>query len=186
MHNLQPLKPMGSKEPASTVVGGVTILENTGLALASVAARTGQETACRAALDALLQSSAPGPGQTLFAQPYSAIWMSQDQWLLSAPFETHEQIATMIKPDFASSASITEQTDGWVCFDISGDSVTDMFERLCAAPVRRLHTGSAQRTTIHHISCFIVIQNNGVRVLGPRSFAASLHHALVTAAQSVA
>jgi len=186
VHSLQPITPLGSAEPEHSVVGGITIAENTELALASVAARSSQEPACRTILKTLLKSPAPEPGQALFAHPYSAIWMAQDQWLVSAPFDTHEQIASLLKSDFASTASITEQTDGWVCFDVSGENLTDMFERLCPAPVRRFQTGSAQRTTIHHITCFLITQSSGIRVLGPQSSAASLHHALVTAAGSVA
>lgn len=186
MHDLQPVTSMGLTEPAASIVGDVTILENNGLAFASVAARTGQEATCRSTLDGLLTMPAPKPGQAQFAHPYSAIWIAQDQWLISAPFDTHEQIARMLKTDFASSASITEQTDGWVCFDISGNNIVEMFERLCPVPVRRLRTGTAQRTTIHHIGCFAVLQDSLIRVLGPRSSAVSLHHALVTAARSVA
>ena len=94
-------------------------------------------------------------------------------------------IVAILKPAFGNAASITEQTDAWVRFDVSGNDLPSMFERLCAFDLRSHGTGSATRTVIDHLGCYIVIRGEALlSVIGPRSSARSLHHALVVAAQS--
>lgn len=61
-------------------------------------------------------------------------------------------------------------------------------ELLCPINVRQMTTGDAQRTSIHHLGCFVLRRDpsDWVRILGPRASAGSLHHAIVTAMRSVA
>lgn len=188
MHDLKPQTALGAATPVNITIGSVKIKENNGLALASVTARRGQEESCRAALADWLGLEAPSPGRAVITDARAAVWMAQDQWLLSALFDDFEEIVQELKPVFRQSASITEQTAAWVCFDISGIAVVDMFERLCPMNVRQAQAGDATRTTIHHMGCFaICIETSAhLRVLGPRSSAESLHHALVTAARAIA
>ena len=58
---------------------------------------------------------------------------------------------------------------------------------LSGADTRRMQAGSATRTAIHHMHCVIVCRASGTdfTILGPRSSAASLHHALAAAAASL-
>jgi sarcosine oxidase subunit gamma len=178
---------LGGTEPRTDTIGTVTITEVPDLALASVAARLGREAACVKALRRIIGADLPEPGKAVLASPLAAVWMGPDQWMIGALFDTHEDLAARLKASLKDAASVTEQSDGWVCFDVTGADVVPMFERLCAAPVRRLQAGDAQRTTIHQMGCFVICGAAGahLRVLGPRSSANSLHHALVQAAKSV-
>lgn len=187
MHDLTPLTALGGTTPQVDTIGTVTITEVPDLALASVTARHGQEKPCTQALGKLLGDRLPGPGRALLATPLAAVWIGPDQWMIGAPFDSHEDLADRLKSTLKATASVTEQSDAWVCFDVTGAAVTPMFERLCPAPVRRMQAGEAQRTTIHHLGCFVICGLPGahLRVLGARSSAGSLHHALVQAAQSV-
>ncbi|MEL6682896.1 MAG: hypothetical protein AAFQ09_09650, partial [Pseudomonadota bacterium] len=47
MHDLKPITALGGAEPRTDTIGTVTIAENDGVSLASVAARLGQEAACQ-------------------------------------------------------------------------------------------------------------------------------------------
>lgn len=187
MHNLQTVTALGGAEPRVDTFDHVTISENDGLALASVAARLGSEEACHRSLKDLF-GAVPTPGKAILRDPEAGFWMGPDQWMIGAPKATHELLADDLKSRFGTAASVTEQSGGWVCFDVVGAGMVDMFELLCAAPVRRMQVGDAQRTVIHQLGCFVIRRNDPqhLRILGPRASAGTLHHALMTAAQSTA
>ncbi len=187
MHNLSPTSALGASAPRADEIGTIQMSENFGLALASVSARHGQEARCADELSTYIGATAPGPARAVIGEPFAAFWTGLDQWMVSAPFETHELLADDLKASLQDAASVTEQTDGWVVFDVTGAGVVDLFERLCPAPARRMVAGDGQRTTIHHIGCFLNChaEAQGFQVLGPRSSAGTLHHALMTVARAV-
>lgn len=186
MHNLKPITALGGTEPRVDVVAGVTLTENPGIALASLTARRGHEAACRAHLADVLEGPAPGPGKCQLHDPEVAFWMGPDQWMVGAPFDTHEDFAARLSARFGETASITEQTDAWVCFDLQGDKMEAVIELCCNVNIRAMKTDDATRTIIHHLGCFVLRHNPSdlVRILGPRASAGSLHHALLTAMKS--
>ena len=186
MHNLSPLTPLGGSAPQIDTVADLTCTEQCDLALASVAARLGQEKACAAALQKLLGAAPPVAGKAHLAAPYSAVWAGPDQWMLGADFATHEDIAAQLKSALKDTASITEQTDAWCCFDLSGEGIAAVMELLCPVNMRALASGDATRTTIHHLGCFVICgdPDGFLRILGPRASAGSLHHAILTAMRS--
>lgn len=185
MHDLQPITALGGQIPRQDTVAALMLTENPDLALASVAARLGQETACHKHLKALI-SAVPGPGECKTAKGTDAFWTSPDMWMVTAPFATHEDLAAQLKQRFKATASVTEQTDAWCCFDLTGTGVEDVMELLCPVPIRTMVAGQVQRTSIDHLGCFVVHRGStdGLRIFGPRSSAGSLHHALLTAMRS--
>lgn len=187
MHDLQPVTALGGTTARIDRYDGITIAENDSLALASVAARLGRERACHEALSNLL-GKVPEAGRAVFHDPEDGFWMGPDQWMISAPRATHELLADAMKNLFGDNASVTEQSGAWVCFDVMGSAMPDICERLCAVPIRKMAAGDAQRTMIHQLGCFVIRHENAdhIRILGPRASTGSLHHALITTAESVA
>ncbi len=187
MHDLISTTALGGTEPQINTFPHVTITENDGVALASVAARMGHEKACHAALKKLL-GAVPGPGRAQLHDPEAGFWMGPDQWMIGAPKASHELLADTLKDLLGDAASVTEQSGAWVCFDITGPAMPEMCERLCGVPIRQMQSGDAQRTVIHQLGCFVIRReaDDHIRVFGPRASAATLHHALITAAKSVA
>lgn len=187
MHDLKPVTALGGSTPRVDTFDHITISENDGLALASVAARQGHEAACRAALAALL-GAVPCPGRCQLHDPEAGFWIGPDQWMIGAPRASHELLADQLKALFGNSASVTEQSGAWVTFDVIGPAMPDICERLCNIPIRQMIAGDAQRTVIHQLGCFVIRRQNDnhIRILGPRSAAGTLHHALITAAKSTA
>lgn len=187
MHDLAPITALGGTAPREDTVGSVTLTEKPGFALASVAARMGQEDACRAHLKDVI-GAVPAPGKIHLHDPEAGFWMGPDLWMVGAPFETHEDLADQLKARFGETASITEQTDAWVVFDLRGAGMEDVIERLCAVDIRAMKTGDGTRTVIDHLGCFVLRRDpeDWVRILGPRSSAGSLHHAILTAMYSAA
>lgn len=187
MHDLRPTTALGGQTPQVDTFANVTIAENDGLALTSVAARLGQEKSCHAALKKLL-GEVPLPGRAVLRDSEAGFWMGPDQWMIGAPRDTHELLADTLKDRFGDAASITEQSGAWVCFDVIGPAMPDLCERLCAIPIRKMVAGDAQRTVIHQLGCFVIRRQteDHIRILGPRASAGTLHHALVTATLSAA
>ena len=185
MHNLVAITALGGSTPREDRVAGVTLTENPSIALASVAARMGREAVCRKHLKAVI-GAVPGPGKVQMHDPEAGFWVGPDQWILGAPFDTFEDWATQLKARFDETASVTEQTDAWVCFDLRGSGMEAVMELLCNVNIRDMQTGDAQRTSIHHLGCFVLRRDpsNWVRILGPRASAGSLHHAILTAMKS--
>ena len=187
MHDLQPLTALGDTTARIDSFAHVTIAENDGLALAFVAARLGHEKACHKTLEALL-GAVPAPGKAVLHDPEAGFWMGPDQWMVGAPRATHDLLADTLGDLFGATASVTEQTGARVCFDVTGPAMPELCERLCAVPIRKMSAGDAHRTIIHQLGCFVLRRKAAdlIRILGPRAAARSLHHALITAAHSVA
>lgn len=186
MHNLKPITALGGTEPRVDIVKNMTLTENSALALASVAARRGHENTCSKHLEELLGSPPPGPGKAKLHDPEAAFWMGPNQWMVGAPFATHDDLEAQLQRRFADTASIAEQTDAWVCFDLRGDGIESVMELLCAIDFPKMQIGDATRTVIHHLGCFVICRdpNDWVRIIGPRASAGSLHHAILTAMKS--
>lgn len=184
MHDLTPTPALGA---AIQTIGSVTIAENTGVALASVAARNGRAADCGVVLNNVL-GAVPDIGKAVLHDPEAGFWVGPDQWMIGAPMDTHEDIAEQLKNKLGDAASVTEQSGAWVVFDVTGEGMPDMCEILCNIPIRKMVAGDVQRTMIHQLGCFVIRRDdaNHIRILGPRASARSLHHALTSAATSVA
>lgn len=165
-------------------VGLLHIAEHPNVALASLARRRdGDLSAAETFLGVALPDVAAWAGNG----PFGVFWTGPGQWMVEAPHATHEDLAARLKAAVGDGASVTEQTDAWVRFDVSGPTVGALFERLCALDLPRMATGTAQRTTIEHMGCFVICRKAGLSfsILGPRSSAACLHHALLTTARAI-
>ena len=179
---------LGGTSPFDETIGGARIREVSEAAMASLAMLKGQGAAFKkAAASRLGELPAPGhavghaAGHGEGGNHASTIWMGPDQYLVEGID------AATLAATFGASAAITDQSDAWVRFDVTGGDVVAMLERLSGADTRRMQAGSATRTAIHHMHCVIVCRAGGTdfTILGPRSSAASLHHALVAAAASL-
>ncbi|AZO11554.1 MULTISPECIES: sarcosine oxidase subunit gamma [unclassified Mesorhizobium] len=187
-HRLHSTTPLGGTTPRVDELPGFRIAENIGVALASIASRLNRQAEFATAAKRFFGFEMPAPGKVSGKAPYTAVWTGVDQWFVEAPFTSHENIAQIVKDGFGDNASVTEQTDGWACFDVGGPAAPAVFERLCALDVHAMAGGAASRTTIEHIGCIVICREARLQfsILGPRSSAASLHHALMAAARSVA
>lgn len=186
MTDLKPITALNGDSAAVDTIATLTIRENPDLALASVAARHGQAETVAARLKEALSLTLPEPAQWTSAGDYAAIWLGPDQWMINAEYGAHALLASELKSIVGDAGSVTEQTDGWCCFDLEGEKLVAAFERLSALDFAKMQTGQANRTSIHHLGCLVVRTETGANVFGPRSSARSLHHALIETAYSVA
>ena len=185
--HLAPLCALGQAVPLRTAIGTITIAENPGHAMASLAARTGQAKNVLKAIKKISKIDLPAPGALVQSGDWQAFWTAPDQWMMTAPFATHEDIAAIVKTAVGDAASVTEQTDGWVRFEITGDDTPAMFELLCNVDIHRMASGRATRTQVEHLGTFLLCHAPGAySLLTLRSAADSMLHALQTAAKAVA
>ncbi|MCC5954480.1 MAG: sarcosine oxidase subunit gamma [Natronohydrobacter sp.] len=185
MHDLAPMTPLGASAPRRDTIGPVTITEAPDWALTSVAARLGQEATSQAALEKVMGNPAPGIAGHTSGAIFSAFWIGPHIWMVEAPYATHPDLAAQIKATCADTASVTDQTGAWVRFDLTGDDLPRLMERLCNLDMGKMQAGTARRTVIEHLGCYVIRHADSITIYGPRSSAKSLHHALVTVAKSV-
>lgn len=187
-HSLHSLCALGGTEPVSHVIGTVRITENPAIAMASLGARHGREAALAASAAGLIGCPLPGPGGMAGEGHWAAFWTSPGQWMLTAPFASHEDIAAIVKATVGADGSVTEQTDGWVRFEVEGAGAVAMLQRLCNVDVEAMQAGQATRSQIEHLGTFVLCHRarTAFSLITLRSGAASMLHALETAARSVA
>lgn len=185
-HRLKPITPLGGDTPRQDRISGVTITEVVDTALAALAARQSKAAEFAASARAFFGFDLPAPAKVAGGGVYTAFWTGPEQWFIEAPFASHEDIASLVKAGFGDTASVTEQTDGWGRFDLEGEGVISVFELLSNLDLGKLPSGGTSRSMIEHLGCLVICREQGrhYSVYGPRSSAASLHHALVTAARS--
>lgn len=182
---LKPLTALGHDAPVVEHIGPWTLTERADVALASLALRRGREAQVR---ELAVQADLPLPTAAMAAQgpTWGAFWMTPEMWMVEAPFASHEDIRAHLLAIFGEAASITEQTDAWVRFDLGGEGLVRVLERLSNFDLGRAAAGSATRTVVEHLGCYLIKRSEAlVTLYGPRSSAGSLHHALVVAAKSV-
>lgn len=186
MASLTALTALGGITACDQTIGGIRITEVADTCLASLAVRRGRTTSFKRAVKKALGTDLPPPGRRIGTDARGMIWMGPDQYLAeTAPGGT--DLAGELGKAFGTTASITDQSDAWVRFDITGDDVPAMLERLSAADTRRMRADAAVRTPVHHMLCVLVCRDAGTSftIYGPRASARSLHHALTAAAASI-
>ncbi|WP_339115312.1 sarcosine oxidase subunit gamma [Thioclava sp. GXIMD2076] len=170
------LTALGETAPKVETFGSMTLTERPDIALASLAMRRGQS------LSELAGMVLPAPGALAQGAGLTAFWAGQGQWMIEGPSRAHEDFAAWVKTQ-AEGASVTEQTDGWVAFDVTGEDVEALLERLVNLPDAAKATGMATRTGLHHMSVFLLrLAPDHCRIWGMRSYAGSLWHTLNEAA----
>lgn len=182
---LHALTALGDAAPRVEHIGPFRIVERFDVALASLATRKGRDDDLARAAQAA-GVPLPGPARAEAGAPYGAFWIAPAMWMVEAPFATHEDIVARLKPAFGEAASITEQTDAWVRFDIAAADLAPLLERLCNLDFPTAPVGHAARTVIEHTGCYLIRRAaEEVTLYGPRSSARSLLHAVEVAARSV-
>lgn len=180
MTDLKPITALGTEAPRSETFGALSITENADLALASLALRRG------AAQPVPMGLALPGPGGWVAGQGVAAFWAGAGLWMIEAEGRASEDFAGALKPA-APDCSITEQTDGLVAFEVissaGGAPILRLLEKLVNIDPAGLAPGRATRTGLEHMSVFVIRRaEDRLAVLGMRSEAGTLWHALETAA----
>lgn len=180
MTDLVAVTALGAAAPATARFGALELAEDPGLALASLALRDG---ATPPGLPGLVL---PGPGGWAQGAELAAFWTGPGQWMIEGPGLAETDFAGRVAA-LAPGASVTEQTDAWVAFDIASAGgegpILRLMEKLVNIDLAGFGPGRATRTGLEHMSVFVIRRAaDRLTVLGMRSAAGSLWHALGAAA----
>ena len=181
MTDLAPLTALGAAAHRTAAFGALTLTENADLGLASLAQRRG------APVPVPMGLALPGPGLWHAGNGIAAFWTGPGQWMLEGEDRAEEDFARTVKLA-APECSVTEQTDGFVALEVVSSAGAAPIERLCEKLVNvdlgRFGPGSATRTGLHHMTVFVIRRaEDRLAILGMRSLAGSLWHAVEGAAQ---
>ena len=101
-----------------------------------------------------------------------ALWVRSDSYfIISDEIKLKDLVSA-----FESSASITDQTGGWVIFNIKGQACRFLFEKLLTVDLEDFDEGKVIRTSIAGINCFILCKSkfDQYNILCPISFYESM------------
>ncbi|GGG75072.1 hypothetical protein GCM10011415_24520 [Salipiger pallidus] len=176
MPDLSPLCALGAFDSRSERFGALRLTEVPDLGLVSIALRKGAEAPAPFGL------ALPGPGAWAEGATASALWTGPGQWLLELPGQGAADVVGLVAPE-APGCSLTEQTDGWACIEITSTAgaapLEALRERLVNLAPGTLAPGHGTRTILHHMSVLVIRRApDRLAVLGMRSAADSLWHAL--------
>ena len=175
MTNLLPITALGASAPPSQQFGVHTMRENNGLALVSLAVVRGTPPPTPFGL------TLPAAGNCAMQDDYTAFWTSPDQWIITAENLGETDFAATVQNE-VPNARLTEQTDGWVAFEITAetdDQIGAVLTRVANLPQSDVAVGKAVRTGFDHMTIFLVRRSeNQVTVMVMRTLAVTLWHAL--------
>lgn len=182
--DLSPVMALGGEGAREERFGPLTLVEDHELALASLTLRSGAEQPRPFGLDL------PAPGHRVAGDDISAFWTAPGQWMIAGPGRAGDDFAAEVAAR-APGSSVTEQTDGWVAIIIASSEgaapILRLAERLINVDPDRIAPGCALRTGLDHMSVFAIrLGVERLAIIGMRSQAESLWHALWTTAERLA
>lgn len=184
MPDLKPITALGGATARIVTHGALTLEENAGLALASLALRRGGAEPDPFGL------ALPGPGLWTENDVAAALWTGPGQWLVEGPGRAESDFAAEVA-SACPGCSVTEQTDGFAAFEVrsaAGEApILALMAKLVNLDPARFGPGTATRTGLDHMSVFVIRRAaDRLVVIGMRSAAGTLWHALETAAARLA
>jgi len=160
--------------------GGVTLAAAVDAPMLAIVPFRGREGAVAAVLGAHLP--APGGSETL-ADGSLFVWAGLDHWLLRGPGAD-----AALAGRLAGDAAAVDVSDGWAALVLAGAGWRDVLARLVPldldAGVRP--PGSAASSLLRHVPCVIMVRDDDVLMLVPRSYARSAVEDIARAMDGVA
>ena len=168
---------------------GLDIYESLPVEICSISSNLGQSKRLHETFKQCFDVDLPFPGKLKKYKDGSIFWTGQEQWFIESINSSNPYFDLDMAKVLNGSATITLQTDAWISLDLKGDAALSVLERLIKVDLSPVNfpPGSAIRTSLAHMNVFIQRPNQDIRfkILGPRSYAKSLLHSLVQAADNV-
>ena len=105
-----------------------------------------------------------------------ACWIRKNSYFVMGDIDVKS-----LSSSFNSIASVTNQTGGWICFDLSGMYSQSIFEKLVTFDIDSFKEGDVTRTSINKINCFVLCKekNSNYIIVCPTSFMESMKKRLI-------
>ena len=168
---------------------GLDIYESLPAEICSISSNLGQSKRLQETFKQCFDVDLPFPGKLKHYKDGSIFWTGQEQWFIESINSPNPYFDLDMAKILNGSATITLQTDAWISLDLKGDAVLSVLERLIKVNLDPINfpPESAIRTNLAHMNVFIQRPNQDTRfkILGARSYAKSLLHSLIQAADNV-
>ena len=162
----------------------VTLIEVAGYAIAAVDIRNGGEGRFVRDFNECFASEPPCPQRAIVSQHHHILPSGLNQVFVLCEAQP-EDLTDFLEKHFDKSATITNQSDGWVIFNLSGIGVDKVLERLAMIDMseENFPVNYTARTLFQHSDVIICRQRNTNKakqfiILTPRSAARGLLHAI--------
>lgn len=154
MASLTPTPPLAGHD---VTLGGNRIAARPELALVSVAVPLGGDAALAARLMAATGLEMPAPTLSSVAGGWRAVSMTADQ-LLVMTVGDGTQVTRELTAALDGAGYTTNQTDAWVCLEVSGPAVHAALERICPLDLapEAFPVNAAARTMMEHLGVLIL------------------------------
>lgn len=181
MAELHARTPLRHEQAVVEKIGQLQIVENPGYSISWIARRRDGDLS---GIENFIGLELPTAGRTATGDTCRAVPFAREQWLILAPWTP--DFLEEVKAAGGANVSVCDQSDGWVVFEIEGTVVDSLLERLCDLDPRKLPLEGSSPSMIEHLRVIVVRLPEGLMILGARSSAGSLQHALIEAAVAIA
>jgi methylglutamate dehydrogenase subunit D len=164
----------------TTGTAGLTVVEMTGLSLATVIARKGKAGDVAAAVQARFGLELPGAPTRTAADGVAFAWAGPGQWLATAEASRAGGFVRDLSQALSGLASVVEQSDGRGVLRLSGPAARDVLAR--GVPVdlhpRALRPGDTALTVCSHVDVqlWLLDEEPTFELVTARSSCGSLWH----------
>lgn len=126
----------------------------------------------------------PAPGETRAHGDYALLWLTPAEWLLECPVKDADALHDALTRRLAGSLTVvTDMSDAFACFDLSGTPTGDLLAGGCSLDLRAdiFPAGRVARTSLAGVPAVIrkTGEPHGFRCLIDRSFARHMRDWLV-------
>lgn len=169
---------------------GVILTEQPAGTVLQIIARRGKTDAVRVALQSLTGLEAPPKPARVAKDNIALVWSGHGQWLLMTDAQSGAAIVTKAASVLTGLASLTDQSDARMHLKLAGPRTRDALAKLAGIDVHPavFPAGAAAMTVIADIPVHLwrlpdQAEGPAFEIAGPQSYAASLWHHVVVAAE---
>lgn len=152
-------------------IGAATLANPQPKTILSITPFHAQSTAVNKALRSAIQLELPETGMVNANDSLRVMWAGQAQWFVIGTVH-----AADLNKSLTGKAAITDQTDGWTVFTLSGLDAAEVMSRLTPLDLSSLNDGQTARAEFAHMLASISSLPNGFEVMVMRSFAQTAKH----------
>jgi len=156
----------------SAEIGGVMLRALQPEAIISLAPFMDQGSAVSQAMSSMFGIGLPAVGKTNEAKIVRVLWAGHRQWFVLGAADPAVWAKMLV-----GKAAVTDQSDAWVAFCLTGADAEEVMARLCSLDLKQMEQGQTARAEFAHMMSVITPINGGFEIMVMRSFArTAIHH----------
>ncbi len=124
----------------------------------------------------------PKISESHFNNKYISFWVRTNSFFIIGDVNSKD-----LNSAFSSTASITDQTGGWISIQIKGKTSKSIFEKLMSINLEEFIKGKVIRASINKINCFVLCESQFYKyiIICPISYYENMKSRLVSLAELI-